>query len=173
MHSLAPIDALADIGVFIRVHHRDGRIFGYELLRWSPERWDEGIDALTAEGLFAQRVKELQRGLEALVSVIDAVAATITADPVARVPQYVYYDHDAGALTTERSSPTGPPKSFEVDFVVDDTQPALTRRVSCTSLIFPGIEIAFDDGLWRVIRVQDGHGGADQTAICRVIEDGD
>jgi hypothetical protein len=173
MHSLAPIDALADIGVFIRVHHRDGRIFGYELLRWSPERWDEGIDALTPEDLFAQRVKESRRGLEALVSVIEAVAVTIALDPVARVPQYVYYDHDIGTLATERPSPTGPPKSFEVDFVVDDTEPAVSRRVSCTSLMFPGIEIAFDDGLWRVIRVQHGYGGADQTAICRVIEDGD
>ena len=173
MHSLAPIDALADIGVFIRVHHRDGRIFGYELLRWSPERWDEGIDALTPEDLFAQRVKESRRGLEALVSVIEAVAVTIAADPVARVPQYVYYDHDIGTFATERPSPTGPPKSFEVDFVVDDTEPAVSRRVSCTSLMFPGIEIAFDDGLWRVIRVQHGYGGADQTAICRVIEDGD
>lgn len=74
MHSLAPIDALADIGVFIRVHHRDGRIFGYELLRWSPERWDEGVDALTPEDLFAQRVKESRRGLEALLRVIEAVA---------------------------------------------------------------------------------------------------
>lgn len=173
MHSLAPIDALADIGVFIRVHHRDGRIFGYELLRWSPERWDEGVDALTPEDLFAQRVKESRRGLEALLRVIEAVAATIAADPAARVPQYVYYDHDTGTLATERPSPTGPPKSFQVDFVVDDTEPAVSRRVSCMSLMFPGIEIAFDDGLWRVIRIQDGHGGADQTAICRVIEDGD
>lgn len=89
------------------------------------------------------------------------------------MPQYVYYDHDTGTLATERPSPTGPPKSFQVDFVVDDTEPAVSRRVSCMSLMFPGIEIAFDDGLWRVIRIQGGHGGADQTAICRVIEDGD
>ena len=76
-------------------------------------------------------------------------------------------------LATERPSPTGPRKSFEVDFVVDDAEPAVSRRVSCTSLMFPGIEVAFDNDLWRVIRVQDGQDGADQTAICRVIEDGD
>ena len=173
MHSLAPINALADLGVFIRVHHRDGRIFGYELLRWSPERWDEGIKALTAEELFAQRIKEARRGLDALVLVIEAVGAAIADDPVARVPQHVYYDHDTGTQATERPSSTGPPKSFEVDFVVDDTEPAVSRRVSCTSLMFPGIEITFNDGLCRVIRVKDSDNGADQTAVCRLVEDGD
>jgi len=101
MHSLAPINALADIGVFIRVHHRDGRIFGYELLRWSPERWDEGINALTPEDLFAQRTKEARSGLDAFVRVIDAVGVAIAAEPVARVPQYIYYDHDVGRLAIE------------------------------------------------------------------------
>lgn len=173
MHSLAPIDALADLGVFIRVHHRDGRIFGFELLRWSPERWDEGIKALAPEALFAQRIKEARRGLDALMRVIEAVGTAIADDPVARVPQYVYYDHDTGLQATERPPPTAPPKSFEVDFVVDNTDPPVSRRVSCTSLMLPGIEITFDDGLWRVIRVEDGDGGADQTAICRTIEDGD
>lgn len=173
MHSLAPIDALADLGVFIRVHHRDGRIFGYELLRWSPERWDEGINALTSEALFAQRIKEARRGLEAVLRVIDATSAALEEEPVARVPQYVYYDHDTGMLSAERPSPTGPPKSFEVDFVVDEADPPVSRRVSCTSLMFPGIEIAFDDGLWRVIRVEDGRDGAHQRAICRVMEESD
>lgn len=173
MHSLAPIDALADLGVFIRVHHRDGRIFGYELLRWSPERWNEGIKELKPETLFAQRLKETRRGLDAVLRVVDAMAAALEADPVVRVPQYVYYDHDTNTQATERPSPSGPPKSFEVDFVRDDTEPPVSRRVSCTSLMHPGIEITFDDGLWRVISVEDGVGSADQTAICRVLEDGE
>jgi hypothetical protein len=173
MHSLAPIDALADLGVFIRVHHRDGRIFGYELLRWSPERWNEGINELKPEALFAQRLKETRRGLDAVLRVVDAMAAALEADPVVRVPQYVYYDHDTNTQAIERPSPSGPPKSFEVDFVRDDIEPPVSRRVSCTSLMHPGIEITFDDGLWRVIRVEDGVGSADQTAICRVLEDGE
>lgn len=172
-HSLAPINALADLGIFIRVHHRDGRIFGYELLRWSPERWNEGIKQLTPGALFAQRIKEVRRGLEAVLRVVDATASALEGDPVVRVPQYVYYDHDTGTQATERPSPIGPPKSYEVDFVIDETEPPVSRRVSCTSLMFPGIEITFDDSIWRVIRVEDGADGADQTALCRLIEDGD
>jgi hypothetical protein len=173
MHSLAPIDALADLGVFIRVHHRDGRIFGYELLRWSPERWDEGIKELTPEALFAQRLKEVRRGYEAVVRVIDATTAALEDDPVVRVPQFVYYDHDSNTLATERPEPTGPPKSYEVDFILDGSAPDSARRISCTSLMQPGNEITLDEGLWRVIRVEDGVGTGDQTAIYRLIEDGD
>jgi hypothetical protein len=172
-HSLAPIDALADLGVFIRVHHRDGRPFGYELIRWSPERWNEGIKELTADALFSQRLKEARRGLDATLRVVDATATALEGDPIALVPQYVYYDHDTGVQSTTKPSPTGPPKSFEVDFIVDETEPPRSRRVSCTSLMFPGIEITFDDGIWRVIRIEDGRDGADQTAICRLIEKGE
>lgn len=171
MHSLAPIDALEDLGVFIRVHHRDGRIFGYELLRWSPERWDEGITELKPEALFQQRIKEVKRGLDAVARVVAAVANALAADPVARVPQYVYFDHDTGTQSTERPSSTGPPKSFEVDFVLDAAEPPESRRVSCTSKMHPGIEINFDDGVWRVIRIEVGKGGADQTAVCRLVLD--
>jgi hypothetical protein len=172
MHSLAPIDALADLGVFIRVHHRDGRIFGYELLRWSPGRWNEGIKELKAETLFAERLKEARRGLAAVLRVADATSALLEQDPIVRVPQYVYYDHDTRAQAIERPSSTGPAKSYEVDFVRDDTDSPLSRRLSSTSLMRPGIEIGFDDGLWRVIRVEDGAGGADRIAVCRLIENG-
>jgi hypothetical protein len=172
MHSLAPIDALADLGVFIRVHHRDGRIFGYELLRWSPGRWNEGIKELKAETLFAERLKEARRGLAAVLRVADATSALLEQDPIVRVPQYVYYDHDTRAQAIERPSSTGPAKSYEVDFVRDDTDSPLSRRLSSTSLMRPGIEIGFDDGLWRVIRVEDGASDADQIAVCRLIENG-
>lgn len=169
MHSLPPIDQLDDLAPFIRVHHRDGRIFGYELVRWTPERWDEGITSLTPETLFARRVLEARRGVEALVRVIDALAEALEDEPVARVPQSVYYDHDTQTYATVRPEPTGPPKSYEIDFLLDTAQPPVSRRVSSPSKVKPGTEIPFDDGVWRVIRVADGEHGADQTAICRLV----
>jgi hypothetical protein len=169
MHSLPALDQLDDLAPFIRVHHRDGRIFGYELVRWTPERWNEGITSLTPEALFARRVLEARRGVEAIAPVIDALAEALEDDPIAHVPQLVYYDHDAGTYATQRPESTGPPKSFDIDFVLDATEPPVSRRVSCTSRITPGEEITFDDGIWRVIRVSDGKDGAHQTAICRLV----
>lgn len=173
LHSMAPIDELSDLGVFVRVHHRDGRIFGYELLRWSPERWSEGISELSPETLFAQRLKEVERGQAAVMRVIEATATALESDPTVRVPQFVYYDHDTQIQSTERPQSAGPAKSYEVDFILDGSDPAGARRISCTSLMRPGIEITLDEGLWRVIRVEDGVGTADQTAVYRLIEDGD
>ena len=172
-HSLAPLAALADLGVFIRVHHRDGRIFGYETCRWSPERWEEGIKELQPETLFARRIEEARRGLQALGRVVDALETALRDQPIALVPQYVYYDHDTGTQSTTRPEPSAPPKSFEIDFVLDGTEPPVWRRVSSPSLMFPGVEIPFDDGLWRVIRTEAGDGGAGQTAICRLVEGDD
>jgi hypothetical protein len=172
-HSLAPLAELADLGVVIRVHHRDGRIFGYETCRWSPERWDEGITELRPETLFTRRIEEARRGLQAFGRVVEALETAICDQPIARVPQYIYFDHDTGTQSTTRPDPTGPPKSFEIDFVLDETEPPVWRRVSSPSLMFPGVEIPFDDGLWHVIRVEDGDDGADQRAICRIVEGDD
>jgi hypothetical protein len=172
-HSLAPIHELSDLGAFIRVHHRDGRIFGYELVRWTPKRWDEGINELTPETLFGRRIKEAQRGLDALVRVVETLSDALLDDATARVPQYVYYDHDTDTQAIERPPSTGPPKSFEIDFVLDETDPPVSRRVSSPSRMFPGIEIPFDDGVWRVIRVEAGENGADQAVICRLVEGDD
>lgn len=170
MHSLPPLDQLDDLAPFIRVHHRAGRIFGYELVRWTPDRWDEGITSLTPETLFARRVLEARRGIAAISPVIAALADALEDDPVARVPQLVFYDHDAGTYATELPESTGPPKSFEVDFVLDATEPPVSRRVSCTSRMSPGEEVVFDERVWRVIRVSVGDDGADQTAVCRIVE---
>lgn len=170
MHSLAPIHQLNDLGSFIRVHHRDGRPFGYELVLWTPARWNEGIRSLTPETLFARRLHEARRGVDALVRVVEALADALEDDPIARVPQFVYFDHDTATYAFEHPSPTGPPKRFEIDFVLDETDLLVARRVSSPSKVDPGKEIPFDDGLWRVIRVEAGKDGADQTAICRLIE---
>jgi hypothetical protein len=52
-------------------------------------------------------------------------------------------------------------------------EPPVWRRVSSPSLTHPGVEIPFDDGLWRVIRTEDGDGGGDQRVICRLVEGDD
>jgi hypothetical protein len=171
-HSLAPIHELSDIGVFIRVHHRDGRPFGYELMRWTPERWDEGITELTPQTLFRRRTDEARRGLGALVHVVEALAEMLAVDPTVRVPQCIYYDHDTDSYALEQPSPTGPPKSYEIDFTLEGAEPVVSRRVSSPSEMYPGIEIPFEDGVWRVMRVTEGENGADQTAICRLVEGG-
>ena len=48
MHSLAPLASAHDLAPLIEVVHRDGRIMvnGYRLVRWTPERWNEGIRTL-------------------------------------------------------------------------------------------------------------------------------
>jgi len=173
MHSLAPIHQLNDLAPFIRVHHRDGRPFAYELVRWPPARWNEGIRSLTPETLFARRLHEARHGVDALVRVVEALADALEDDPITRVPQFVYFDHDTATYAIEHPSPTGPPKRFEIDFVLDDTDPLVARRVSSPSKVDPGEEIPFEDRLWRVIRVEPGKDGVDQTAICRLIESDD
>jgi hypothetical protein len=170
-HSLAPIHKLSDLGAFVRADHRDGRIFGYELVRWTPARWDEGIKELTAEALFGQRLTEAQRYLETLIRTIEALTDTLIDAPTLTDPQLIYFDHDTQTYATTRPSSTGPPKSYEIDCVLDETDAPKSRRVSSPSKLTPGIEILFDDGVWRVIRTADGEHGADQTAICRLVED--
>ncbi|MHB8644149.1 MAG: hypothetical protein ACYDA3_14835 [Gaiellaceae bacterium] len=105
--------------------------------------------------------------------VVEALARALVDDPAVRVPQYVYYDHDTGTYAIKRPSPTGPPKSFEIDFVLEGAEPVVSRRVSSPSALFPGEEVPFDNGLWRVIRVAEGEAGADQTAFCRLMEGDD
>jgi hypothetical protein len=63
--------------------------------------------------------------------------------------------------------------TFEIDFVLDETEPPISRRVSSPSRLSPGVEIPFDDGVWRVIRITGGEHGADQTVICRLVEGDD
>jgi hypothetical protein len=168
-HSLPALDDLQDLACFIRVHHRDGRVFGYELVRWTPERWNEGISELTPEALFGQRLEEARRGLAALVRVVEALADVLVEAATVRVPQFVYYDHDTNTYAPKPPSPTGPPKSLEIDFVLEQSDPLRTRRVSSPSLVQLGTEIPFDDGVWRVVALDGGKEGADQTAICRLV----
>ena len=57
--------------------------------------------------------------------------------------------------------------TFEVEFVLGRGAAAPRRLVSCSYKMIPGLKINFDDGVWRVIRVEDADGDpADQFAYC-------
>jgi len=169
VHSLAPLVELHDLVCYVLVHHRDGRIIpgGYELGRLGPERWNEGIRELQAEVMFARRLKEAIAAHSAVVDLVVAIAAAIEADGVIRVPQFVYRDADTRTLALERPESKGPVPSFEVEFVLGREADAPRRLVTCSYKMVPGLEINFDDGVWRVIRIEDGDGEpADQFAYC-------
>ena len=83
------------------------------------------------------------------------------------MPPFVFRDEDTGELALARPEPKAPVPHFEVEFVLGDDPSAERRLVSCTYKMRPGIEVNFDDGRWRVIRVEDGDGGPiDQYALC-------
>jgi hypothetical protein len=157
MHSLAPLASTEDLSCFIRVYHRDGRIMvgGYEVVRLTPHRWDEGIKELKPEVLFARRLLDAERALEGLRDAVTALIAALKSDGALREPQWLYRDYDTGEYALERMKPKGPPARFVVDFVFkregfDDA----VRRIDCESVPRPGTEITFDDGDWRVIEVK-------------------
>jgi hypothetical protein len=169
VHSLAPLVELHDLVCYVLVHHRDGRIIpgGYELGRLGPERWNEGVRELRPEVIFARRLKEANAAHSSVVDLVVTLAEAIDADGVIRVPQFVYRDADTGTLALERPESKGPMPSFEVEFVLGCEADAPRRLVSCSYKMVPGVEINFDDGVWRVIRVEDGDGEpADQFAYC-------
>ena len=169
VHSLVPLVDLHDLVCYVLVHHRDGRIIpgGYELGRLGPERWNEGIRELRPEVMFARRLKEASDAHSAVVDLVDALAEAIEADGMVRVPQFVYRDADTETLALGRPESRGPVPSFEVEFVLGREADAPRRLVTCSYKMVPGIEINFDDGVWRVIRVEDGGGEpADQFAYC-------
>ena len=78
--------------------------------------------------------------------VADHAAAAHEADPVIRVPQYVYYDHDTVLQATEKAELNRAGRSRTRSTSSPMERPPASRRVSTTSLMVPGIEIAFDDG---------------------------
>jgi hypothetical protein len=169
VHSLAPLVELHDLVCYVLVHHRDGRIIpgGYELGRLGPERWNEGIRELRPEVMFARRLKEANDAHSAVVDVLVALAAAVEADGAIRVPQLVYRDAETRALALERPEPKGPVPSFEIEFVLGREAGATRRLLTCSYKMIPGLEIDFDDGVWRVIRVEDADGDpADQFAYC-------
>jgi hypothetical protein len=169
VHSLAPLVELHDLVCYVLVHHRDGRIIpgGYELGRLGPERWNEGIRELRPEVMFARRRKEANDAHRAVLDLIATLTTAIEADGAIRVPQLVYRDADTRTLALERPEPKGPVPSFEVEFVLGSEADAPRRLVTCSYKMVPGLEINFDDGVWRVIGVEDGAGEpADQFAYC-------
>jgi hypothetical protein len=169
VHSLAPLVELHDLVCYVLVNHRDGRIIpgGCELGRLGPERWNEGIRELRPEVMFARRLKEGNDAHTAVVDLVVALAAAIETEGMIRVPQLVYRDTDTRTLALERPESKGPVPSFEVEFVLGREADAPRRLVTCSYKMVPGLEINFDDGVWRVIRVEDGDGEpADQFAYC-------
>jgi hypothetical protein len=169
VHSLAPLVELHDLVCYVLVHHRDGRIIpgGYELGRLGPERWSEGIRELRPEAMFARRRKEASDAHSAIVGLVDALAAAIEADGVIRVPQFVYRDASTRTLALERPESKEQVPSFEVEFVLGREDDAPRRLVTCSYKMVPGLELDFDDGVWRVIRVEEGNGEpVDQFAYC-------
>jgi hypothetical protein len=164
MHSLAPLASLDDLSCFIRVTHRDGRIMvgGYELVRFVPDRWDEGTRELAPEVLSARRLLEAERALDDLQAAVRALIDALESDGALREPQWIYREYDTRAYTWERPASQGRPRSYEVDFVFrrEDAEDE-TRRISCESMPSPGTEIGFDDGVWRVIEVNL----SDQTGV--------
>ncbi|MDP9226077.1 MAG: hypothetical protein M3P18_20010 [Actinomycetota bacterium] len=169
VHSLAPLVELHDLACYVLVHHRDGRIIpgGYELGRLGPERWSDGIRELRPEVMFARRLKEAFDARRTVADLVDALAEAIEAEGMIRVPQLVYRDVETRTLALERPESKGPVPSFAVEFVLGRDADAPRRLVTCSYKMVPGVEINFDDGVWRVIRVQDGEGEpADQFAYC-------
>jgi hypothetical protein len=168
VHSLAPLVDLHDLVCYTLVHHRDGRIIpgGYELGRLGPERWDEGIAELKPEVLFARRLEEARRARAAVIDTVVALTDAVPANGLIRVPQFVYRDAGTELLALERPEPQAPVPRFEVEFVLGREDDAERRVVGCSYKMAPGIEIQFDDGLWRVIAVEDGDDRIDQTALC-------
>jgi hypothetical protein len=156
MHSLAPIASVDDLASFIEVTHRDGSIMvgGYNVVRFSPTRWDEGIKTLAPAELFARRLLEAERALADLEAAVSALASAVDAHGALREPQWIYTDFDTGVRTLERPSPEGRRRSYEVDFTFKrEDASSETRRISCESLPRRGDEIPFEDGTWRVIDV--------------------
>jgi len=169
MHSLAPLASADDLSCFIRVYHRDGRIMvgGYEVVRFTPARWDEGIKELKPEVLFARRLHEADGALAGLHNAVTALIATLKSDGALREPQWLYREYDTHEYALARPKPKGPPARFGVDFVfkregVDDE----VRRIDCESVPRLGTEITFDDGDWRVIEVKSSHeAGVEAKAV--------
>lgn len=164
MHSLAPLASADDLACFIRVYHRDGRIMvgGCEVVRFTPERWDEGIKELKPEVLFARRLLEAERALGGLRDAVRALIAALKSNGALREPQWLYREYDTREYALERPKSKAPPTRFAVDFVfkregIDDE----VRRIDCESVPRPGTEISFDDGEWRVIEVKS----SDDTSV--------
>jgi hypothetical protein len=169
VHSLAPLVDLHDLVCFTLVLHRDGRVIpgGYELRRLGPERWDEGVQELGAEVLFARRLLEAERAYEALLDCIAALVEAMRANGRIRVPQPVFRDEETKTLALEKPAPSGPVPSFNVEFILGRDEDAERRVVDCSYKMAPGLEIHFGDGPWRVIEVKDGDGDPiDQVALC-------
>jgi hypothetical protein len=162
MHSLAPLASLDDLAPFIKVIHRDGRIMvgGYEPCRFTPARWDEGIETLAPQELFARRLLEAERALDDLHVAVRALIAALKSNGVLREPQWIWIEETNGVCTLERPASQGPPKRYQVEFVFRHPDREERRSISCESIPPPGTDIPFDDGSWRVIEsqtVEDEH----------------
>ena len=174
-HSLVPLVDLHDLACYILVHHRDGRIAvgGYELGRLGPERWDEGVRELRPDVLFARRLEEAARAYQLLLDLLRALADALRADARIEMPPFVYRDEGTAELALERPESKAPVVHVEVEFVLGADPSGERRMVSCTYKMRAGIEIDFDHGRWRVIRVEDGAGDPiDQYAFCIRVGEG-
>lgn len=157
MHSLAPLASVDDLAPFIQVVHRDGRIMvnGYSVVRWVPERWNEGIQTLDAAEVFARRLLEAERALSDLRSAVGALVDALKSDGVLREPQWIWVDQTTAVCTLERPESQGPPARYNVEFTFRPSEGEETRRsIDCESVPLPGTEITFDDGVWRVIETE-------------------
>lgn len=154
MHSLAPLASADDLASYIEVVHRDGRIMvgGYRVVRWVPERWNEGIETLDPAELFARRLLEAERALDDLQAAVRALIDALKSDGALREPQWIWVEQTNGVQTLERPPSQSPPARYDVEFVFRDPDGSERRRpISCESVPSPGTEIAFEDGTWRII----------------------
>ena len=173
VHSVVPIAKLHDLAPFLLAHHRDGRIIpgGFELSRLTPERWMEGVETAAPADLFRRRLEEAERSLVKLEKLVAALVESLPVDAQIQIPQFVYLDEDERTLSLELPIPSGPPRSLEIEFVVDGDPEGPSHIISSDREIRVGEELTLDDGCWRVIRIEAAAGDPiDQIAYCRLAQ---
>jgi hypothetical protein len=97
-----------------------------------------------------------------------ALAKSLAVDARVEVPERVYLEEDKRTITFELPKSTGPLPHVEVEFVVDGDPSVPAGVFSSQRKMNVGEELRLEDGVWRVIRVEDTNDGhIDQIAYCR------
>jgi len=106
--------------------------------------------------------------VQQLEELLAALAKSLAVDARVEVPQRVYLEEDKRTITFELRTSTAPAPHFEIEFVVDGDPSVPARMFSSQRKMHVGEELPLEDGVWRVIRVEDSNDGhIDQVAYCR------